>query len=236
MRGRARRARDVDALGLATREILHLRPGDLGGARALEDIHRLLALCLRDGDRPTPAQVRDDHLERRRREVAVEALSLRHVTDPAPRLARRLVLDDDRARVRLDEAEDHLEERRLARAVRPAETQELADRHEERDVLEHLARPVAHADVGHLEHARSILGRQRPVVNAAVLAARLGERRGRRMLAHCRYLASASVSKRRSFSYESVCGVPPTGSSVPSGMFAASAMVLAGRASSCGSL
>ena len=59
------------------------------------------------------------------------------------------------------EAEDHLEQRALAGAVRAAQAEELADRHVERDVVEHdfVAEPLRHAD--HLEDARRILGRQR---------------------------------------------------------------------------
>ena len=146
----------------------------------VERLHGQLALVIVDHQRPLAAQVGHDDLERRGGKIAVEALALRHVADLAAAANRIEPADGDLALRGLEQAEDDLEQRGLARTVRSAQAEELADRDVEGHVLEDLALAEADRDVRHLEHARRVLGRQRPVVQTAVALAALGHRRRRR--------------------------------------------------------
>src|SRR5690606_30803975 len=159
----------------------------------------------------SPPDRRHDQIDRARRKAPVEALALRHVADRAAPFVRRLAEHLDRSARGRHEPEHRLQERALARAVRPREADELA-----------LPAPER-ADVLGLEHARELA------------ADRLGEAHGAPPTTSPSARSSTRTLLSISRSYVSTPCVPPTGSSSWSATPAWSAITRAGRGSSCGS-
>ena len=148
------RARHQHAATLPAREPPDLAAGQVGEADALDGLGGVVAVlggpaAERTGMAPAAHQHDVAHADR---EVPVDLVDLGHVGDVGARLSDGAAEDADLAAQRADEAEDRLEERRLARAVRSDDADELALGHDEVDGLDRgrLA-GVAGPEVVHLE-------------------------------------------------------------------------------------
>ena len=155
--------------------------GRLSGERARD--FAAPPLAARQGDRRRAAQARDvellqeqfQHRFARRPvglvdlqhradvvldiEAAEDRRFLRQVADAEPRPLEHGQAGDvvavqlDRALVRFDEADDHVEDGRLAGAVRPQEADRFAAPDRNADVLHHHSAAIAFAEAVHSEHA-----------------------------------------------------------------------------------
>src|ERR1041385_353643 len=146
------RAREADALAVALGEAAHDARRDVGekafGEHALE---RVFESALRD------AFDAADELEiRAHGHVVIERRVLRQIADAPPRFARLLddveALDRDGALGRRHEAGDDAHRRRLARAVRPEQAQNLAVLGAEADVVDRAKVAVVLREAAHFYH------------------------------------------------------------------------------------
>src|SRR5581483_9561720 len=91
-----------------------------------------------------------------------ELAALRRLRDPELHDLVRRVMGDvaaaegDRALARMVQPVDRAQRRRLARAVRADERDDLAVAHLDRDALQRLDRAVVRLDVAHLEERRAV--------------------------------------------------------------------------------
>ena len=147
------RARDADALLLAARELARVVLGAIGEADDLQrDRHALAALGLRQAASAAAAARRCARRSApaagcragRRSRCAARASA---TAAPPPRLADRDAADLDRAAGRRVEAADQVEQRRLARARRSHQREEVALRDLEVDALQHVDALAAAGEV-----------------------------------------------------------------------------------------
>ena len=145
------RAREEDALLLPAGELRDLAARVIGHADLPERAHRGLALGGAGPLEPAEAAVEPHHhhVQHARREVPVDGAALRDVGHALPLLLVRAAVDERLPGRGVDEPEHGLDERRLARAVRPHDGHEHALRHHEVDVPQHRLVAVGHGEVVH---------------------------------------------------------------------------------------
>jgi len=144
LRLRDERARDLEAPALTAgkRERL-VRPQVLDVQLVEEPFEPQFPLLPADGE---CLEDREDVLLDR--ELAEHGRFLREIADAPPRAAVHrhvgdvFLVEEDPAVLRRDEADDHVERRRLAGAVRAEEADDLSLLHVERDVVHHIAAAI----------------------------------------------------------------------------------------------
>src|SRR5688500_8823235 len=131
-------ARDEDPLLLATGERVELLVREVADADVIERIASEVTVCpgraTQEAD-PVVAS-HDDDVDDLERKAVVDRIALRNVAEPHVR--RR----GDRPLLRFERPQDRPENGRLARAVRPHESQKVARGDVERDVAQHHVTPV----------------------------------------------------------------------------------------------
>ncbi len=137
------------APALAAREGADLASILTGHADGLEGLLDSLPIgCRRRSAEPDERHAtHHHHVAHRDRERPVDELGLRHIGDPPRLAAGRAAEHLDRARDRFDEPGDRLEERALARPVRPDDREQRPGPDLEIDVLEGDPVAVRHGHV-----------------------------------------------------------------------------------------
>jgi hypothetical protein len=143
------RAGEEDALLLAAGELADLAVGIVLHADLRQGVHRLVAFGAAGAAQPAEMAVEPHRhdIEGVGREIPVDAGALRHIADLAALAVIGAAVDADMAGGRGDEAEDRLDQRRLAGAVRADDRRHDAGRDVEIDVPQHRLGVIADRQV-----------------------------------------------------------------------------------------